>query len=137
MRDQKTRILAAIVGATLTVAASEHAASATILTNTGYVCAVGLTPNGVDPSGGSYGYIYVELWSLPACSGSALQSGYVYSLNASASGVEWQPAWRYSEAGLNSTYQMLVEAAQQGKRVRLIGSNLSPYQIQSVMVYGN
>src|SRR4051812_21239211 len=84
MRQTQLRLFAAAaIVCTSLVAGSAHA---TNRTTTGYVCSIGLTPSGVDPNGGSYGYIYVSINSQPQCGGSPLQDGYIYSLNASYTG---------------------------------------------------
>jgi hypothetical protein len=137
MRQTQIRLFAAVLACT-SLFGFGGSAHATNRTSTGYVCSISLAPNGVDPNGGTYGYLYVSINTQPGCAGTPLQDGYVYSLNASYAGSEWQPAWRYSDAALNSIYQTLVEAAHGLKKVRLSGSDQAPHhQITSVMVYGS
>jgi hypothetical protein len=105
------RIIATVAFATATLAATPQTAEAAISNTYGYACWVRLN----NPSGfaGDHGSVYVSMYSEPACAGSYLGFGYLYS-----EGSSYPPATAaHTEARIQTYFHRLSQAAESGQQL--------------------
>jgi len=118
--------------ALLTIAGNANAAPGT---KYGYVCRVIYEPISNAYTSGLYGKIGYTLYSEANCTGSYLGQGYLYSEGMTNQTYLSHSSYLYSEASLLALYQRMVQAADVGQRVRVVGS--TNYQTYWVSFYGN
>ena len=96
----------------------DPSATLTSASGFGYVCYSVLVPNGVIPTMGTYGYIYLQLRTAANCGGTNVGTARLFSDGATHS--QSLATHLYSEAALVGYAQMLQRAADTGQRVQWI-----------------
>lgn len=84
-----------------------------------YVCEVTMLDNAQGSSYGDNGFVLVRFYTERNCGGSFMYQQWFCSTNANSTGCASNPKYHYSERGLMSLYEKLVDAAFWNREVRL------------------
>ena len=101
----------------------------------GYLCGVAYSPQ-TTGGNGNFGYISFSMTSAPACAGSYLGSGYLYTTGATNSDSD--PLYRFSEAGIFALHQAMRAATHDNQRVIVnTCSSSGGYCTKTLFFYAN
>lgn len=108
--NKKTGMLAALLGL-LILSATARAE---------YVCEVTMIDNLTgSPYYGDHGFVLARYYTERNCGGSFVTQQWYCTVNATTGGCSADTSYHYSERGLMSLYEKLVEASFWGRKVRI------------------